>query len=355
MAKKVYLLGAGAAFLYGAPSTSDLTKSLAGLCPLNMSIHKCLEKYIGPDDYYFETLLSALEFIITDAEQRGKESYHFSIAPALSCLKWRFRKGDAKRAYLESINYIIDQISSYSFDRYESKDDLVFHHFTGESENHIYSLNYDRIIPEIFHKKNVSFSDGTTNGSAFNQNIRSFVSDRNTFFNVHGSIYLYQEPLALYDVFQGVGPSQIKYLYPIKGGNPRERSYFTPIISGYSKTQHIMSKPFSFGVSALAADLQDCDELEIIGYSFSDVHINGLLDSFFDFKKKELTVVDYFPKCNFQNRVEALQEELSVFYKNLPDNYHIEGEMLMYHQQKLRVFPNGVQKFLQLSQVVSDN
>ena len=349
MGKKVYLLGAGAAFLYGAPSTNDITNSLAELTPLNNVVHRRLKEYIGPEDYNFETLLSALEYIITDTEQRGKKSCHYSPFPALSCLKYCFKRGNAKQAYLDSINHIIERIVPYTSTRDVAKDDLILRHFTQAEENHIYSLNYDRIIPEIFQKNRVAFEDGTINGRAFVQPIKSFISSANTFFNLHGSVYLYQNPLSLYDVFQSDEPAYLTALTPLNGGNPRERCYFTPIISGYSKTQHIMSTPFSFGVASLSTDLQECDELEVIGYSFSDNHINGLLTSFFDFWNNKMTVVDYFSKEQFQNRVEGLQDILSSFYKTRPDSYALQDGMLIYKLQHLNVFSEGVSSYLERS------
>ncbi len=347
MGKKVYLLGAGAAFLYGAPSTKDITHSLAEISPLNNVVHRRLKQYIGTEDYNFETLLSALEYIITDTEQRGKNSYHYSPLPALSCLKCCFRRGNAKQAYLESVNHIIERIVPYTLNKDEAKDDLILRHFTQAEENHIYSLNYDRIIPEVFQKNSVTVFDGTINGSAFKQPINSFVSSPNTFFNLHGNIYLYQNPLSLYDVYQSDKPVYLSSLYPVNGGNPRERCFFTPIISGYSKTQHIMSKPFSFGISSLSIDLQECDEFEVIGYSFSDNHINGLIASFFDFWNKRMTVVDYFPKEEFQNRVEVMQDILSFFYKTRPDNYILQDGMLVYKSQLLSMFSEGVTNYLE--------
>lgn len=347
MGKKVYLLGAGAAFLYGAPSTKDITHSLAVISPLNNVVHRRLKKYIGTEDYNFETLLSALEYIITDIEQRGKDSYHYSPIPALSWLRFCFRRRDAKKAYLGSINHIIERIIPYTINRDDAKDDLILRHFTQAEQNHIYSLNYDRIIPEVFQKNSISFEDGTINGSAFMQPISSFISSPNTFFNLHGSVYLYQNPLSLYDVFQSDEPAYLTTLYPLNGGNPRERCYFTPIISGYTKTQHIMSKPFSFGVASLSTDLQECDELEVIGYSFSDNHINSLLNSFFDFRNKQMTVVDYFSKDQFPKRVEWLQDTLSSFYRSRPDSYVLQDGMLVYKLHHLNVFSEGVAKYLE--------
>lgn len=348
MGKKVYILGAGAAFLYNAPSTQDITLSVSWLNGITRNLDKYLTDYFGSNYYNFETLLAALEFIITENKQAGKDTFHYAIPPALSRLKCRFKKADAEGAYLECINYIIECIYSYERNRDHTKDVVVAQHFAKATSNHIYSLNYDRIIPSIWKTHGTIFSDGTINGGSFDYPIVEFKNAPKTFFNIHGNIYLRDSTnsLSFNNVFQGEKPSFIKKLSPLIGGNPREWSFFTPIISGYSKSQHLLSKPFSFGIATLAIDLQECDELEIIGYSFNDNHINSLLGSFFDFKNKPLIIVEKMSRGPSSAQLEDLQQELSSFYCSLPEGPSFKDGMYYYRDHPLRIFADGVENYI---------
>ena len=53
-----------------------------------------------------------------------------------------------------------------------------------------------------------------------------------------------------------------------------------------------MDEYFNRGVVSFANDLRECTALLIIGYSFSDPHINMLIKEFTDFEKTKLIVID---------------------------------------------------------------
>ena len=62
------------------------------------------------------------------------------------------------------------------------------------------------------------------------------------------------------------------------GGNPNKETLFTPIISGYNKIEHINGKPFNFGLQCF--DCYDSNLFIAMGYSFSDPHLNSMIDTF---------------------------------------------------------------------------
>ena len=345
--KKVYLLGAGFTNLYGGPTTASLTNTLASLNSVNRSIVQELQNYFGGNDYTFETILASLEAVVLYTQPHYKHNINDTIIPALFNLKETYNRCDVEKSYIDSINYIIDSILSYEGKSSSTNNDVILSHFFQQDcQNHIYSLNYDRIIPAILGERKVQYSDGTSNNSAFRSYIANFVNGKNTFFNLHGNISLHQCQLSFNSVFQSTSPNYLKCLTPIIGGNPAERVPFTPIIAGYSKTQRVLSQPFSFGFSCFIEDLQSCEELEIIGYSFSDSYINGLLQSFFDFHNKKLTIVDYYSADDYEDRIESFQSNLSFFYHTIPENYSRNNGMINYKGYKLYIYTEGISEYL---------
>lgn len=54
-----------------------------------------------------------------------------------------------------------------------------------------------------------------------------------------------------------------------------------------------MDEYFNRGVVSFANDLRECTALLIVGYSFSDPHINMLIKEFTEFGKTKVIVIDY--------------------------------------------------------------
>lgn len=77
----------------------------------------------------------------------------------------------------------------------------------------------------------------------------------------------------------------------------------------------ILSEPFNFGFSAFLADLNTCDELIIVGYSFSDPHINSVIGTNLNKNISSMTIVD-FKKGNDISDIELkLAMELNLIHK----------------------------------------
>lgn len=343
-------MGAGAAYLYGGPSCDNLTKSLVNEVPICAELYKVLSDYYGATRCNFETILAAIEHLLYSTEHyySGKLVYTDTIIPALHSCKFNYSEAELKDAYQSSINIIIAKIDAYSNDRSEAVDNLLFNYLNDNCcSTKVYTLNYDRIIPLIYESKEIAYIDGTNGHGAFKCSIEEFVNHKNSYFNLHGSIYLKQNPWMLYDVSQDQNVQYLTTMREQEGGNPHNKTYFSPIISGYSKTQRLLSQPFSYGMACFAQDLQECSRIDIIGYSFSDPHINSMLKSFGQFSDKEVNAVDYITQDDSTEfRIAEIAKDLSVYYKQLPDNCKRDDDAYLFGTHRLMIYINGFENYL---------
>lgn len=350
MKKRVILMGAGAAYLYGGPSCDDLTKYLIKEVPICVDLHKALTDYYGADNCNFETILAAIEHLLYSTEHHTSDKlvYTDTIIPVLYSCKFNYSEAELKEAYQSSINIIIAKIEAYSNDRSEIVDSLLFNYLNDNNySTKIYTLNYDRIIPLIYESKEIAYIDGTNGHGAFKCSIEEFVNHKYSYFNLHGNIYLKQNPWMLYDVSQDQNVQYLTTMREQEGGNPHNKTYFSPIISGYSKTQRLLSQPFSYGMACFAQDLQECSHIDIIGYSFSDPHINSMLKSFGQLRDKHVNIVDYITRDdNTEFKIEEIAKDLSWYYKQLSDNWKREGDAYLFATHRLMIYINGFENYL---------
>ena len=343
-------MGAGAAYLYGGPSCEDLTKSLISEVAICADLHKVLIDYYGADRCNFETILAAIEHLLYSTEHyvSGKLVYTDTIIPALFSCKFNYSEAELKEAYRSSINIIIAKIETYSKNSSGAIDSLLLNYLNDNKySTKIYTLNYDRLIPLIYESKEIAYIDGTDGHGAFKYSIDEFVNHKNSYFNLHGNIYLKQNPWMLFDVSQEQDVQHLEMMREQDGGNPHSKTYFSPIISGYSKTQRLLSQPFSFGMACFAQDLQECSRIDIIGYSFSDPHINSILKSFGQFPSKEVNIIDYIEQNNnLEFKIEKIAQDLSWYYKQLPNNWERDGDTYQFGAHRLSVYINGFENYL---------
>lgn len=350
MKKKVVITGAGAAYLYGGPSCEDLTKSLISEVPICADLHEALTDYYGADNCNFETILAAIEHLLYSTEHYTSDKlvYTDTIIPALYSCRFNYSEAELKEAYQSSINIIIAEIEAYSNGRSEIVDSLLFNYLNDNYYSmKIYTLNYYRIIPQIYESNEIAYIDGTNGHGAFKCSIEEFVNHKNSYFNLHGNIYLKQNPWMLYDVSQDQNVQYLTAMREQEGGNPHTKTYFSPIISGYSKTQRLLSQPFSYGMACFAQDLQECSRIDIIGYSFSDPHINSFLKYFGDFRNKEINIIDYLQTENINIKIDEFTQNLSSFYKQLPGKYKFDDNRAVFTDYILTIYTSGFKCFLE--------
>ena len=352
--KKVILFGAGAMIPLGGPTVSQLTKKIL-IHDSCKYVYQNIQRYYK-DDCDFETLLSAVEFLLewSFSNDFGEyiSSQHTSI---LKCVfekasAYRFKsKDELWKIYETIVNEIIEVIKDYDFYPMVTgcqKGEALVHlkdfiiNNSNRSDCKIYTLNYDRLIPCIVGEE-VDVYEGIEN-QRYSYDINKFVNHPLTHFNLHGSIYLH------YDYTNGLmlkdNPLELEKPYLLSGGNPNEYKIFLPIIAGYHKSQRIMSEPFNFGVGAFMYDCNTCDELLVVGYSFRDPHINSILRAFLKISSIKITIIDY-------NSESVLPRSLSNRINRIfTSNYHFvlksKGVYTNEHNN-VTINMNGFNKFIE--------
>lgn len=311
--KIVFLLGAGAMIPFGGPTTQAVTErvSIFATCKYLFGILQNRYK----DSCNFETLLSAIELLLewhssTDSNKfiaSQNTSIYKSIFQMANVFRFK-TKEEIWEIYRNVINEIIEVIKDYDYypdftNRRKGIDPLCLKkyitYYSKTSLCKIYTLNYDRLIPRIL-GKDVDIYEGIDNRQ-YAYDIKRFVNHPLTHFNLHGSIYLHYDykGLILNDY-----PLEIENPYTISGGNPNEHKIFLPIIAGYHKSQRILSEPFNFGAGVFMYDCNTCDELLIVGYSFSDSHINSIIGNFINKESTYVTIIDYSLDLSLPKRLE---------------------------------------------------
>ena len=324
MKKIVYLLGAGAMIDFGGPSTSELTKECENiLCSMSHSYSKIissLEKLYGPNNFNFETIIAAVEQLLNYSIATDRMGYNSIENTNLIRILFssnfpELNSSDLWECYRMLINSVIDRVDKYDCLRSFDLDDINHSNdvqamlrkyllkMRTDNNLKIYSLNYDRLIPKLLYDKwlyDATVSNGIE--SNFEYRFNAFLEHRLTYFNLHGSIYLKQQPNQLYSIVQSDSPNRISYAIPQRGGSPNEQIIFSPIIAGYTKSQRVMSDVFNFGFSTFFADINTCSELIVIGYSFSDPYINSVIRNASRYLET-MTIVDYKNEEDFEKMI----------------------------------------------------
>lgn len=358
--KVVYLLGAGAMIDLGAPTTNDLTndiKTIVQKCCIKKII-KSLDDTYGCDNYNFETIIAGVEYLLdwTKAnESIGKTVSSTNIIASVfkpcyaNIIKGNVCSYEIRDLYNELINYIIDKISEYDYCKKDDNQLLLKTYLMNhkiENKLKIYSLNYDRLIPKLV----PSINEGTyilgvgNDDKFFSYDIKPFVNHSFTYTSLHGSIYLKIKENAPYNIIQASLPERLTNSSFIKGGSPNDVKIFSPIIAGYSKSQRVLSEPFSFGFSTFMSDCDNCNKLIIVGYSFSDPHINSILKKLIFDKDKIVDIIDYDQEGYYKNVEKYLTSQISCMA-----NFDQTSYGAMSQNGKIRIFMNGFIEYIKMN------
>lgn len=344
--KTIILLGAGAMIPFGGPSTKELTDLI--LCnKFCTRISECLvDKF--QEQVNFESILACVEQLL---EWKMVHEYYSDelisnelLEPAF-LYKFSITAKDLHDIFCDAIDNIIERIRQY--DLYESNEDVIKYNKSNltefllkvynDSELKVYTLNYDRLIPKLFKDKDFVY-EGTYN-SVYEYNYEKFLNRHFTYFNLHGSIYL--DCINKFIVQFTDIPTNLRKNNLLQGGNPGEMKFFSPIITGYNKSQRALSVPFNFGFGAFMYDCNTCDRLLIIGYSFNDPHINSILKSFVDFKKTKIDIIDYSDDLSFPNSIPL--KNIGVVSGNFTEK---ESGLFYNKEQNIHLYTKGLSVFL---------
>jgi hypothetical protein len=324
--RTVILLGAGAAIPWDGPNTETLTSllkqdNLSGKA--NSRIFEILEKSetYPSESINFESILHFIESLISyersnyissfrniyksisHLNEAGKSLRTLIVETPWKTTRWHYDNTqnyfyDCLVALLRYNYYDIlyPELSKYlrndSLEAHEQLNKSIINFINRNQENstvRIYTTNYDRLIPRIFEKYNSAKEvfdgfylpdRGQNTGTA---NIARILNDDSclNYYNLHGSAYW-----GINDINQ---PNFHSFKRWVKSANfnnnekyfsqsqPFDEHLLTPIISGYNKLNKVQITPLRHFMNAFEKDVYLATEIIIVGYSFSDPHINNVI------------------------------------------------------------------------------
>ena len=239
------------------------------------------------------------------------------------------------------VDVIIDQLKSFDMNA-TNNGMITFNTFLKNSfdkseSKRIYTLNYDTWLNRF-----AGIFDGFSNG-LFDSNKVLFDRDIDCHYNLHGCI-LWQ----LFAKSKKLGkPEEWKNSQSFAGYTiAREAILPSPIITGYNKLTRINISPFLELFHSFTMDCSIAYKLLVIGYSFSDPHVNNIF-RLIPASTKIVIVVFYNnncftdPKSDFHRLIFELNEIFGSSFSN-PSirqglNYTVDSD-----DKRLSIFLNGI-------------
>lgn len=326
--KLVLLCGAGFPIMWGGPTSDTLTETIKNYIRDGLSNNSTLcNRLINNDS--FESILAAIESLIYYSIDNTNSSY---LASFFKCTE-EIDTVSLWEIYQKCINAIIHEVEKYENrvlqDETARKSIVSLWDVLNKKFESIsyYTTNYDEVLPYVI---NSEYSCLETTQS---YNIEQFS-------NLHGSIHLCKKWIGqTYDVIHTDTTCILDYALPNDGGNPNELMIFSPIITGRNKTQRLMDKHFSRSIVSFANDLSECAVLIIIGYSFSDPHINMLIKEYTSFDKTKVLVVDKLSNVYESSLFNKLIRLIPIQPQYTPDNS--SDDWFSYNNSTVKVYKRG--------------
>lgn len=171
----------------------------------------------------------------------------------------------------------------------------------------LYTLNYDRLNKIILENKGIDVFEGFSNEvvlihneKLFEPRIKRIVTDTNCLcnYNLHGCTNWKLKELKnnnyLPYLKEGVHLSSNYINYPVFKIEEGKSGIHTSIIAGYQKAQRSALSPYKQMQASFDRDCFTADNFYIIGYSFSDEHINESIKMAMIFNAKlNIYIIDY--------------------------------------------------------------
>ncbi|MGV3589900.1 MAG: SIR2 family protein [Adhaeribacter sp.] len=236
--------------------------------------------------------------------------------------------------YANLLTTISARVSSYAYhtagnskifsNENKSLNDSFSNWISGEikinSSVRLYTLNYDRLFSVILKKNGINIFEGANCGSELHpeDNI-SFDLKRilvdfecNCHYNLHGSSFWEvkarnhnQLPSVQYSLTGAPSFSCNLWEQPVLQMEKGKTINPSNIITGYQKTQKTSITPFRQIQSAFDRDCIETNRMYIVGYSFSDAHINESINNLLiSCPETQITIIDpYFRKNNLDKKI----------------------------------------------------
>lgn len=218
--------------------------------------------------------------------------------------KIEFLNQIVKNIYSHFIDALIEELRKFNSDsanegmrRFE-KEILKKRLPENEFTRRFYTLNYDTWL-----NKYLGIYDGFDETGKFEAEKVMTEYKIDCHYNLHGSI-LWQNDLDKNKIKKLKKPvDYLGYTQSSTYSLNREPLIATPIITGYHKLERMKFNPYLQFYFALQNDILNSDLLILIGYSFSDTHINNILSLF----KGKCVVVGYIrPWLDAEEKIRAI-------------------------------------------------
>ncbi len=238
------------------------------------------------------------------------------------------------------IDLVIDKLLSYNIDS-SNKGMVEYVNFLnqgfGQTSKRIYTLNYDTWLNQFS-----NYFDGFSPTKLDRDKIL-FDRDVDCHYNLHGCI-LWQ----LFDTKEKLAtPNQWKHHQSFAGYTiAREAILPTPIITGYNKLTRINQSPYLEFFHSFTQDCSISEKILIVGYSFSDPHINNIFRLIP--AKAKIVIVVYHSVTSLQDYSSDLNimiSEVSEIFNTHFSNLKIRNNLkytVDCDNQKVSIFLNGI-------------
>lgn len=353
--KIVLLLGAGFPVAWGASFSKDILDRIIEdkeyMYDSNTTwgkfIFDTLKSFYEEEDgvtVNFETVIAASESImnyVIASTNENRNSYNTSFTPAVNVLIDSIQqklneisdKLEKRRHFYSIYKHFVDIVIQL-IKGYDEKACAAEYKLLNERLNEfiesllnkkysvkIYTTNYDAMIPQILSKRKIYMGEHLLSDYSivykadYLRNKDSHLS----YFYLHGSIYwTFKFVENKYRVVKSTITGEVQSL-TAQGGNPSENLIFSPIIVGYTKTQRSLINPFNIGFTNFANDCNDCNKLLTIGYSFSDPHINSIIQTNVDFNKVRLACIGFVERFEGSSEYTKIDYFIRRLYKKNED------------------------------------
>ncbi|EPR69026.1 SIR2 family protein [Cyclobacterium qasimii] len=215
----------------------------------------------------------------------------------------------------------------------------------------MYSLNYDRIFKVLLNDVSIDCFDGfemnenESDSQEFKCDISRILEDQNSniFYNLHGSAYwkvdnrnrrINSPEILSTNMPQLQGNYNISNIQ-IERGKP---ILISNIITGFQKAQKTMIPPFKQMHFAFDRDCFKTNIIYIIGYSFSDEHINQCIKTALR-HRQDLSLVIVDPSFIEKNLDQKLNRTIFTYIENCSASPKILGSnMYSYYYNRVIVY-----------------
>jgi hypothetical protein len=292
------LLGAGAALEIGGPSSNYLTEQIRQANPFISQISNVLDEYYGNELYNFEDIFHALESLRSYSVSSNALKKFKPVLGAFinKCNDTYFNRIEIIRAEHDILRILSSTIYDYDNNLLtNSRNDWYINFWRNlnrKSKLDIGTLNYDTTVQQVLNGDYIDGFEEVEEATYLRFNpINLITSNKTRIMNLHGSIYFGY--INDKNINRFVLEDDFYELYKYSNYQDARKTWFgrsshhaqsgeiteiTPIITGLRKTDKLIAFPMNIFNNVFTNSILTNSSLLVCGYSFSDVHINKVIE-----------------------------------------------------------------------------